>query len=132
MTYFSLTCTSLEMRCPVHRFAPAAFVQAELGVDQVALVLEQPLDAVVRATALFVGRERDDDVAIGLEAFALVANQVGDPDRRLRFVVADAAAVEVAVFFGETNGSMLQSSRLASTTSVCASSRIGLARPVPW
>ena len=83
------------------RLAPSALVEAELGVDQIALVLQQPDDAVVGAAALFVGGERDDDVAVRLEAFTLVANQVGDPDRRLRLVVAGAAAVEVAVALGE-------------------------------
>ena len=101
MTYFSLTCTSFEMPLAADGLAPSAFVQAELGVDQLALVLQQPLDAVVRPAAFLVRRERDDDVAIGLEAFALVANQVRDPDRRLRLVVAGAAAVEVAVLLGE-------------------------------
>ena len=88
MTYFSLTWTSFATPRAGDGLAPSAFVEAQLGVDQVALVLEQPLDAVVRSAALFVGRERDDDVAIGLEPFALVANEVRDPDRRLRLVVA--------------------------------------------
>ena len=83
------------------RFAPAALVQTEVGVDQIALVLEQPLDAVERAAAFLVGRERDDDIAIRLESLTLVPNQIRDPDRGLRLVVADAAAVEVAVLLGE-------------------------------
>ena len=83
------------------RLSPAAFVQAELGVDQLALVLQQPLDPVVGPAAFLVGRERNDDVAIGPEPFALVPDQVRDPHRRLRLVVAGSAAVEVAVALGQ-------------------------------
>ena len=56
----------------------AAFVEGKLGIDQeVAMVLEQPLDAhAVAVEDLFVGFEHHDDVAIGLEAFLFVANQV--------------------------------------------------------
>ena len=85
----------------IHRFSPAAFVQGELSVDQLALFLEQPVHAVVRATAFLIGRERDDEVAIGLESFTLVADQIRDPHRRLRLVVARSPAVEVAVLLGE-------------------------------
>ena len=94
MTYFSLTCTSLEIFLPSTFFAPAAFVQRKVGIDQVAVIFDQPVDAVVRAAAFFVGGERDDDVAVRLEAFAFVSDQIGDPDGGLRFVVAGAAAVE--------------------------------------
>ena len=90
-----------ELRA-VDRLAPAAFVQANSASIELALVLQQPLDAVVRAAAFLVGGERDDDVAVGLEAFALVANEIRDPDGRLRLVVARAAAVEVAVLLVET------------------------------
>ena len=69
MTYFSLTCDvvrdSLASR-PISP-QPPSFRQ-KLGVDQLALVLQQPVDAVVGAAAFFVGGERDDDVAVGLEA----------------------------------------------------------------
>src|SRR5205085_1092867 len=68
----------------VQRLAPAALVQRIFGVYQLTLVLEQPLDAVERSAAFLVGCERDDDVAIGLESLALVANQIRDPERRLR------------------------------------------------
>ena len=61
-------------------FTPAAFINGEVGVDQFAMVLEQPVDSVVRSAAFFIGGEGDDDVAVRLKAFALVADQVGDPD----------------------------------------------------
>ena len=38
-----------------HHYATAALVQAEIGVNQFALVLEQPDDAVVGSAAFFVG-----------------------------------------------------------------------------
>src|ERR1700689_361521 len=68
------------------------------------MIFDEPVDAAVGAAAFFVGGEGDDDVAVGLEAFLLVLDQVGDPDGGLRFVVTGAAAVEVAVFFGEDEG----------------------------
>ena len=45
--------------------APAALVEAELGVDELAPVLQQPVDAVVGAAALLVRGEGDDEVAAG-------------------------------------------------------------------
>ena len=101
MTYFSLTCKSFETFLLRVGFAPAALVQRQFRVDQFAMILEQPIDAVVGAAAFFVGGERHDDVAVGLETLSLVANQVRDPDGRLRLVVAGAASVEEAVLFGE-------------------------------
>jgi hypothetical protein len=81
--------------------APAAFIQGVLGVDETALVLEEPLDAVERTAAFLVGGERNDEVAVRLEPFALEANEIGDPDRGLGLIVACAAAVEVAVLLDE-------------------------------
>ena len=78
----------------------AAFVQAELGVDELAVILDQPLDAVVVA-ALLIGGQRENDVALGHEVLLLHAQQVGDEDRGHRLVVGGAAAVEVAVLFDE-------------------------------
>jgi hypothetical protein len=78
-------------------FAPAAFVQSVLRLNQVAFILEQPLDAVVGAAAFFVGRKRHDDVAVRFEAFAFITNEVGDPYGGLRLIVAGAAPIEVAV-----------------------------------
>ena len=80
--------------------AAAAFVDRELGVDQILVVLHQPVDAVEGA-AFLVGRERQNQIAIGREAFLLQANQVGDELRRHRLVVARAAAVEEAVLLEE-------------------------------
>ena len=53
-----------------------------LGVDQTTLVLDQPIDAVVRS-AFFAGRESENQVAIGNEAFSLF--------RRRRVVTSIAA-----------------------------------------
>ena len=76
--------------------AAAAFVDREFGVDQVLVVLHEPVDAVEIA-AFFVGREREDQIAVGDEAFLLQPNHVGDELRRHRLVVARAAAIEPAV-----------------------------------
>jgi hypothetical protein len=71
------------------------------------MVLQQPIDAVIGTTAFFVCRERHEEVAIGGEALPLVADEIGDPDRRLGLVVTRASAVEVA-FSRNWNGSVLQ------------------------
>src|SRR5712671_1331739 len=76
----------------------AALVQCEFGIDQIAMVLEQPLDPQrVTVKDFLVGLERQDDVAIGPVAFLLVANEIGDKGRRHVFVVARAAGIEIAV-----------------------------------
>ena len=81
----------------------AAFVQREFGIDERTLVLDQPTDAVAVAIEdLFVGVERHDDVAIGSEAFLLVADEIGDQSRRHVFVVGGATPVVVAVDLGES------------------------------
>ncbi len=53
---------------------------------------------------LLVGLEREDDVAVGLIAFLLVADHVRDERRRHVFVVARAASVEIAVLLDELEG----------------------------
>jgi len=53
----------------VDGFTPATFVEAEFGVDECAMVFDEPVDAVERAAAFFVGGERDDDVTVWNEAF---------------------------------------------------------------
>jgi hypothetical protein len=50
----------------------AAFVEPELGFDQLAVIVDQPRDAVVVA-ALFVRRQRQDDVALRLQATKIAA-----------------------------------------------------------
>ena len=86
---------------PVDHLAPAAFVQAVLGIDPVAVILQQPVHAVVRSATLFVRRQSDNQITVGLEPLALVANQVGDPDGGLRLVVRRAASVKKAALFAE-------------------------------
>ena len=66
------------------------------------MVLEQPLDPErVAVEDFLVGLERQDDVAIGLVALLLVADQVGDKGRRHVFVVAAAARIEIAVLLDQ-------------------------------
>ena len=54
--------------------AAAIVVEHELGIDQFAMVFDQPVDSVRRA-ALFIGRHREDDVAVGNVSFFLHADQ---------------------------------------------------------
>src|SRR5258707_7268552 len=56
---------------------------------------------MVRTAAFFIRGQCDDDVAIRLESLAFVADQIRDPHRRLRLVVAGAAPVEIAVLLDE-------------------------------
>ena len=55
----------------------AAFVDGQFGVDELAMVFEQPFDAV-EVAAFFVGGQRENQIAIRREAFLLQPNQVGD------------------------------------------------------
>ena len=75
-------------------------IERKCGVDEIAMLLQQPRDAVVVA-GLFICRERDDDVALRNPTLVLIANQIGDEDRRHRLVIARPAAVIVAVLFRE-------------------------------
>src|ERR1700736_1016992 len=85
----------------VERFAPTAFVQRILGINLFAMILEEPLDAAVGTPAFLVRRKRDDDISIRLEAFLPIADQVGNPDSGLRFVVTRSAAIEKTVLLRE-------------------------------
>src|SRR5262245_53410559 len=78
----------------------SAFVQRELRVDELAAVLDQPVDAV-EAAAFFVRREGENEIAVRSKALLLQANQIRRDDRRHRFVVARAAAVEESVLLEE-------------------------------
>src|SRR4029077_14253839 len=66
-------------------------------MNEIAMILEEPIHTVIRAPAFFVGGEGDDDVAVGLEAFALVLDEIGDPSSGLCFVVPGAAAIKEAI-----------------------------------
>src|SRR5579862_3950861 len=83
--------------------AAAVGIEDVFGVDQIAMIAEQPVDAIGIA-ALFVGGKRDDDVAIRAIVFLGEANQRGDVDRVAVLHVLRAAAVGVAVFFDELEG----------------------------
>ena len=89
---------------PARRLAVAAFIERKFRVNQFAVILDEPLDAVVRPATLFIGGERDNDVAIRLEAFLLVEDQIREPNRGLRLVVAGPAAVEISVLLDELEG----------------------------
>src|SRR5947209_190560 len=91
---------AVEEGTPATLAPAAALVDAELGVQEVAVVRDEPGRAV-EVAALLVRRQRDDDVAVWAEALLLVAYEVGDEDRGHRLVVNRAAPVEVAVALRE-------------------------------
>ncbi len=72
----------------------------ELGIDQRAIVLQEPVDAVGRPQALLVCGERHEIARRG-EAFLPQPDQRRYPDRRLCLVIGGAAAVEVAILLLE-------------------------------
>jgi hypothetical protein len=75
-----------------------AFVDGEFGVDEVSMVIEQIVCAVVRGIRkLFIRRERQNDVTIGLEALLGIFDEVGDEDRRHRLVVDRTTGAEKSV-----------------------------------
>ena len=73
------------------------------GVDQIAMVLQQPVHAV-RFAAFLVGGEGEDQVAVGAVVFTVEADEVGDQDGVVHLHVLGAAAIEVAVFLDELEG----------------------------
>src|SRR6185436_10220506 len=90
----------LHRAAVLQHHAAAVVIQHELGVDQLAPVLEQPIDAVGVA-ALLVRRQRQDDVPVGLVALGAIAQQRRHHDRVAVLHVLRAAAVEVAVLLHE-------------------------------
>ena len=83
--------------------APAAFIDCHLGIDQIAMVLHQPVDAV-ELTAFLVGGQRENQIALGREVLFFQANQVGQELRGHALVVARAASVEPAVMLQKREG----------------------------
>ena len=97
MTYFSLICTSFEMRFPAmdsphppSLTQNSASISSRLFFSSHSTPLFGPPPSSSAVSATMMSRS-------GCEAFTLVANEVGDPDRGLRLVVPGAAAVEVAI-----------------------------------
>ena len=94
----------LEQMAAVLDFAAAGVaIDGVRGVDEVAPVLHQPLDAVIVA-ALFVGGERQDEVAIGPVILLLEADEIGEQEGDVGLHIGSAAAVEPAVGFAKLKG----------------------------
>ena len=68
------------------------------GVDQIPMIGQQPLDAVVIAT-FFVGCECDDQITIRYIAFFAKTEESSNPGRCHGFIVGSATAPEVAFPF---------------------------------
>src|SRR5207248_3492629 len=100
-------------------------VQHELGIDELPVIADEPVDAVA-AAALLVRRERKNDVATRAKTLVLHPQQRRRHDGIAILHILRAAAVEVAVLLDELKGSVLQSSRRASTTSRWPISSTGL------
>ena len=80
----------------------AALIQGEFGIDQVAVVFQQPLDSQrILVEDFFIGLQRHDDVAVGLVALLSVADEIGDEGRRHVFVIAAATGIKIAVLLDQ-------------------------------
>ena len=83
------------------QLAERALVDGEGGVDEVALVLDQPFSAVECAGGFLAAGQGELDGAKRPVFFLFVANQGVHPNRGLGLVVDDAAGVEGAVLFDQ-------------------------------
>ena len=83
-----------------HRIA-GVHVEHVRRIDQIAMMAEQPFDAVVIAAAFFARRQREDQVAVGAISLLLESQERGDQNGRPILDVLRAAAVEVAVLLHE-------------------------------
>jgi hypothetical protein len=60
------------------------------------MVFQQPPYAIVEIRPFFVGRESQDDIAVGHPTFLFPSNKVGDEDRGAILDILRTAAVEIA------------------------------------
>ncbi len=81
----------------------AVEVDAVCGVDPVAVLLDQPVDAIV-ASAFFVRGEGQNQIAIRYQVFLFQANEIGHQDGVSGFHVIGTAPVEITLFFDELEG----------------------------
>ena len=82
-------------------FAPAAFIERESRIDEIAAVLGEPFGAVERARRLLAAGERQLERAPRPVVLGPVADQQVDPDGCLGLVVHRTARIEGAVFLDE-------------------------------
>ena len=71
-------------------------VQNEIRIYEVAVILEQPVDAV-RVATLLIGSQRKNNVAVRLVAFFPQADEIDDHDCVIDFHVLRAAAVIISI-----------------------------------
>ena len=76
--------------------AAAIGIEHKVAVDQVAMILQQPINAV-RCAAFFVCRKGENDVAIGLKPSLLQADESGHRNGVAVFHVLRASSIEIAV-----------------------------------
>src|SRR6185437_5929236 len=85
----------------VVQLAPGTLIESELRIDELALMLAEPLRSVEGAAGFLTAREGELQGAARLEVLLFEANQRIDPDRRLGLVVDGAARVKVTVLLDE-------------------------------
>ncbi len=72
-------------------------IYAVFGVNPIAMMLEQPFDAV-EVPSFFIGGEREDQIAVRREARLFHADKIFNQNCGAVFDVHGAATVEIAVF----------------------------------
>src|SRR6185312_3600298 len=81
--------------------AAAAFVECELGVDQITLVGREPFSTVESAVGLLAAGERDLHRSLGPVARFLETDQGIDEYRGHRFVIERTATIEVTILLNQ-------------------------------
>src|SRR5580693_3870775 len=85
-----------------HKIA-AVQIYAVLGLNPIAMMFEQPFDAV-EVAAFFVGREREDEIAVGSETCFFQADKIRHEDGGAIFDVHSASAIEITFLFDKLKG----------------------------
>ena len=75
-------------------------VDTESGIDQVAMIANQPLDAIIWAS-LFIRGQGQNEVPRGAKAFFFEAKEIGYKDGVVVLHILCAASVEIAILFAK-------------------------------
>jgi len=77
-------------------------IECKFSVDQIAVVLQQPLNPQgITVEDFLIGLQRNDNVSIRLVALLHVADQVRNKGRRHELVIGRAASIEITVLLDQ-------------------------------
>jgi hypothetical protein len=86
------------------QLAIGSLVDRERGIDEIALVLREPLGTIECTTGLLTAGQSELDRAERPELLLAITHQAVDPDGRLGLVIHRAAGIEVSVLLDELEG----------------------------